>query len=92
MIIRDRSLRQQFAWLCEKKQKQEAIGLANTQEKAGLGIELNLSSRFPGRKPDVTEPLSIAQVLMSPYLSHISILNTFLLIHAFFFLLEVHES
>ena len=34
MIMRDRSLRQQFAWLCEKKQKQKAF---NTQEKAGLG-------------------------------------------------------
>ena len=54
------------------------------KKKQALEIELNLSSRFAERKPDVTERLSFVQVLISPYLSHNSIVNTFLLIHVFF--------
>ena len=54
------------------------------KKKQALEIELNLSSRFAERKPDVTERLSFVQVLISPYLSHNSIVKTFLLIHVFF--------
>ena len=87
MIMRDRSLRRQFAWLCEKKQKQEVFyssSLQTRKKKQALELEVNLSSRFAERKPDATERLSFVQVLISPYLSHISIVNTFLLINAFF--------
>lgn len=83
MIMRDRSLRQQLDWLCEKKRQKQVV--VRWFSKHARKIELNLSSRFPERKSDVTERFTIVQVLMSPYLRHISIVNTFFLIHGFFF-------
>ena len=47
MIMRDRSLRQQFAWVCKKKQKQEALSSAEASLYCGeAGEKEKESARF----------------------------------------------